>query len=152
MKFENDDISDKMRQAALFALAPEAVVENELAGRRALDNYAKARCMIDDMIGDKREARGAINIEWRRQSTAARPVEAPRNDVGLRGRSERRRERHKLRPKARRVFECNCRNAHLCFEGQEHRKRLRGSMGPRFLHWRPVAGHIAECGPAVESA
>ena len=28
MKFEKDDISDKMRQAALFAIAPEAVVEN----------------------------------------------------------------------------------------------------------------------------
>ena len=34
MKFEKDDISDKMRQAALFAMAPEAVVENRLAGRR----------------------------------------------------------------------------------------------------------------------
>ena len=32
MKFEKDDISDKMRQAALFALAPEAKVENWLAG------------------------------------------------------------------------------------------------------------------------
>ena len=50
MKFEKDDISDKMRQAALFAMAPEAVVENRLAGRRDLDSYAKVRCMIDDMI------------------------------------------------------------------------------------------------------
>ena len=62
MKFEKDDISDKMRQAALFAMAPEAVVENRLAGRRDLDNYAKVRCMIDDMIRDKREARGAIKL------------------------------------------------------------------------------------------
>ena len=31
MKFEKDDISDKMRQAALFAMAPEAVVDNKLA-------------------------------------------------------------------------------------------------------------------------
>ena len=31
MKFEKGDISDKMRQAALFAMAPEAVVENRLA-------------------------------------------------------------------------------------------------------------------------
>ena len=62
MKSEKDDISDKMRQAALFAMAPEAVVENRLAGRRDLDNYAKARCMIDDMIRDKREARGAIKL------------------------------------------------------------------------------------------
>ena len=53
MKFEKDDISDKIRQAALFAMAPEAVVENRLAGRRDLDNYAKVRCMIDDMIRDK---------------------------------------------------------------------------------------------------
>ena len=62
MKFEKDDISDKMRQAALFAVAPEAVVENRLAGRRDLDNYAEVRCMIDDMIRDKREARGAIKL------------------------------------------------------------------------------------------
>ena len=62
MKFEKDDISDKMRQAALFAMAPEAVVENRLAGRRDLDNYAKVRCMIDDMIRDKREARGALKL------------------------------------------------------------------------------------------
>ena len=34
MKFEKDDISDRMRQAALFAMTPEAVVENRLAGRR----------------------------------------------------------------------------------------------------------------------
>ena len=60
MKFVKDDISDKMRQAALFAMAPEAVVDNRLAGRRDLDNYAKLRCMIDDMIRDKGEARGAI--------------------------------------------------------------------------------------------
>ena len=62
MKFEKDDISDKMRQAALFATAPEAVVESRLAGRRDLDNYAKVRCMIDDMIRDEREARGAIKL------------------------------------------------------------------------------------------
>ena len=34
MKFEKDDISDKMRQAALFAMAPEAVVENRSAGMK----------------------------------------------------------------------------------------------------------------------
>ena len=62
MKSEKDDISDKMRQAALFAMVPEAVVENRLAGRRDLDNYAKVRCMIDDMTRDKREARGAIKL------------------------------------------------------------------------------------------
>ena len=62
MKFDKDDISDKIRQAALFAVAPEAGVENRLAGRRDLDSYAKVRCMIDDMIRDKREARGAIKL------------------------------------------------------------------------------------------
>ena len=65
MKFEKDDISDKMRQAALFAMAPEAVAENTLTAKK-------------------------------RQPTTAgrRPAEAQRDDVGLRGRSERRRERH----------------------------------------------------------
>ena len=62
MKFEKDHISDKIRQAALFAIAPKARFENRLAGRRDLDNYAKVRCMIDDMIRDKREARGAIKL------------------------------------------------------------------------------------------
>ena len=62
MKIEKDDMSDKMRQAALFAVAPEAVVENRLAGKRDLDNYAKVRCMMDDMIREKREARGAIKL------------------------------------------------------------------------------------------
>ena len=62
MKFEKDCVSDKMRQAALFAVAPEAVVQNRLAVRRDLNNDAKVRCMIDDMIRDKREARGAIKM------------------------------------------------------------------------------------------
>ena len=94
MKFEKDDISDKMRQAALFAMAPEVVVEHRLAGRRDLDNDAKVRYMIDDMIRDKKRSERSHQIEWRRQSTTAgcRPVEGPRNDVGLRGRIERRRE------------------------------------------------------------
>ena len=43
-------------------MAPEAVVENKLAGRRDLDECAKVQCMIDDMIKDKREARGAIKL------------------------------------------------------------------------------------------
>ena len=55
MKFDKNDISDKMRQAALCAMAREAVVESRLAGRRDLDDYAKIRCMIDDMIRDKRD-------------------------------------------------------------------------------------------------
>ena len=39
---------------------PEAVVENRLAGRRDFDKCAKVRCMIDDVIRDEREAKGAI--------------------------------------------------------------------------------------------
>ena len=85
MKFEKDDISDKMLQAVLFAMAPEAVVEDRLAGRGDLDNYAKVRYMIDDVIRDKREARGAI-----KSAAGCRSVETPRNDVGLRGGIERR--------------------------------------------------------------
>ena len=57
MKFEKDDISDKMRKVALFAMAPEAVVENRLAGRRDLDSYAKVRCI-----------RG---VEWKEGATRA---------------------------------------------------------------------------------
>ena len=48
-------------QAALFAVAPVAGVENKLVGRRDLDNYAKVRCMIGDMIRDKR-GRRAIKL------------------------------------------------------------------------------------------
>ena len=36
MKFEKDDISDKMRQAALFAMAPEAVVESGVGWKKRL--------------------------------------------------------------------------------------------------------------------
>ena len=49
MNFEKDDI---MHQAALFAVAPEAVVGNRLVGRSVLDNYATVRCVMDDMIRD----------------------------------------------------------------------------------------------------
>ena len=62
MKFEKDDSCDNVRQAALLATAREAVVENRLAGRRDLDNLASVRCMIDEVIRDKREARGAIQL------------------------------------------------------------------------------------------
>ena len=43
-------------------MTPEAVVENRLAGRRDLDNCAKARSVLDDMIRDKREERRAIKL------------------------------------------------------------------------------------------
>ena len=75
-----------MRQAALFAMAPEAVVESRLAGRE-LDNYEKVRCMIDDMIRDKREARGAIKLSGGGNQP---PLDVDqlklRDDVGARGR------------------------------------------------------------------
>ena len=56
-KFEKDDISDKMRQAALFAVAPEAVVENSLAGRR--ENS------LDDKCHDQGQERSEENLEPR---------------------------------------------------------------------------------------
>ena len=62
MKFEEDYIYYKMRQAALYTVALEAVAENRLAGRRDLDHYAGVRCFVDDMIRDKREARGALKL------------------------------------------------------------------------------------------
>ena len=42
MKLGEDVVSDNMRQAALIALAPVAVVENRFASKRDLDNYEKA--------------------------------------------------------------------------------------------------------------
>ena len=42
------------RQAALFAMAPEAVVENRLTGRRDLDDCARIRCIVNDTIREKR--------------------------------------------------------------------------------------------------
>ena len=43
-------------------MALEAVVQNWSAGRRDLDNHTKVHCMIDDIIRDMREARGAIKL------------------------------------------------------------------------------------------
>ena len=57
MKFDRDDTSDKVRQAAVYAMVPEAVVENRLAEIRTL-----TRNTIDDMIRDTRETRSTINI------------------------------------------------------------------------------------------
>ena len=152
MKFEKDDISDKMRQAALFAMAPEAVVENRLAGRRDLDNYAKVRCMIDDMIMDKREARGAIKLsgggnqpppvvdqlKLREMTSFAEESSEGGSDTS---------SVQKLAESLSAIVESL--NSASKGKGKE------GSMGPGFLHGRPVAGHIAECGgqsPAVAPA
>ena len=62
MKLDKDDIFDKMRQAVLFSMAAEVVVENKVAGSGDLDNCAKVRSMINDMNRDRREARGAIKL------------------------------------------------------------------------------------------
>ena len=129
MKFEKDDISDKMRQAALFAMAPEAVVENRLAGRRDLDNHAKVRCMIYDPPD--------VNQLKLREMTLDFAEEASEGGSDI-----------KLRPKARKIFERNCRNAELCFAGKSKGKSKKGSVEPGLLHGRTVAGNVAEtaCG------
>ena len=125
MKFEKGDISDRMRQAALFAVDPEAVVENRLAGRRDLDNCAKVCSMIADMVRDKREARGAIKLSGGGNQPPPdvdqlklREMTSDFAEESSEGGSDTR-----LCPKARRILECNCRNVQLCFEGQEQRKR-----------------------------
>ena len=48
MKFDKDDIPDKVRQAAVHAMVPEAVVGHGLAGRRDLDTCEMLRRIIDD--------------------------------------------------------------------------------------------------------
>ena len=60
MKFEKDDICDKMRQAALFAIHLEAVVENRLAGRTGQQRESPPH----EMIRDKRDARGANKLSF----------------------------------------------------------------------------------------
>ena len=141
MKFERGDISDKMRPAALFAVAPEAVVENRLAGRRDLDN-AKVRCMMDDMIRD-REARGAIKLSGGGSQPPPEVDQLKLGEMTSDFAEEGSGRRHQLRPKARRVFERNCRNAQLCFEGSEQRKRPKRSVGRAHRSdgmWRATTG------------
>ena len=111
MKFEKNDMSDKMRQAALFAMAPEAVVENRLAGRRDLDNYAKVRCMIDDMIRDKRGSEGAIKLTGGGNQPPLDVHQLKLREMmsdSTEELSEGGSERHELCPKARGVFERGC--------------------------------------------
>ena len=109
MKYEKDDIFDTMRQAELFALAHEAMVENRLAWRRDLDNFTKVRCMIDDMIMDKRVARRAIKLsgggnqpppdvdQWTQESSTGGQWQGHRRNemrraTASRGRSQRNQE------------------------------------------------------------
>ena len=87
-----------MRQAALFAMVPEAVVENRLAGRS----------MMDDMNRDKREARGAIKLSGGGNQTPPDVDQLKLREMTSDFAEERRRERHQLRSKTRRVFERNC--------------------------------------------
>ena len=114
---EKDDISDKMRQAALFAMALEAVVQNRLVGRGDVETYVKVRCIIDDMIRDKREARNTIKLSGGgsqpppdvdqlklREMTSDFFAEASEGGSGIGS------------VKARGVFGRNCRNAQLCIE------------------------------------
>ena len=108
----------KMRQAALFAMAPEAVVENRLAGRRDLDNYAKVRCMIDDMIRDKREARGAIQPPPDVDQLKLREMTSDFAEESSEGGGD-----TSSVQKLADSFKCNCRIAQLCFKGKGQRKR-----------------------------
>ena len=48
MKFDKDDIPDKVRQAAVHATASEAVVGHRLPGRRDLDTCEVVLRLIDD--------------------------------------------------------------------------------------------------------
>ena len=109
-----------MRQAAWFAIAPEAVVENRLAWKRDLDDCAKVCCVIDDMIRDER-SEGSHQIVKRRQSATARrgPLEPQRGDVGPRGRGK-------------------------CHEGKEQRTGQTGTLERRCFRGRSMAGCAAE--------
>ena len=60
--FDEDHVTDKVRHAAVHAMAPGAVEENRLARRRDLNTYKNFPTMIDVMIRDKRETRGAIKL------------------------------------------------------------------------------------------
>ena len=139
-----------MRQAALFAVAPEAVVENELAGRRDLDNYAKVRCMIDDMIRDKGEARGAIKLSGGgnqpppdvdqlkfREMTSDFAEEA---SVGGSDTSSVQNLAESLSAIVERLNSAP--------KSKSKGKGKKGSVDPRIFHWRSVAGHTTEteCG------
>ena len=50
-----------------------------------------------------------------------------------------------LCPKARGVFVI-VETLNPASKGKSEGKGKKGQMGPRFLHGRPVAGHIAQCG------
>ena len=154
---EKDDISDKMRQAALFAMGPEAVVENRLAGRRDLDNYAKVRCMIDDMIRDKREARGAIKLSGGgnqpppdvdqlklREMTSDFAEESSEGGTDTSS-------VQKLAESLSAVVE----TLNSASKGKSKGKGKKGHWAQDSSTEGPVAGHIAECGgqsPAVAAA
>ena len=94
MKFEKDDIFDKN--------APCSIVRggSRCRGREQVGWEKRPRQLPESPLHDRwhdqgqERSEGSHQIEWRRQSTAdgRRPTEAQRDDVGLRGRSERRRE------------------------------------------------------------
>ena len=49
MKIDEDDIPDKVRQAAVYAMAPEPGVEAQAGGRRGLDTCEMVRSVTEDM-------------------------------------------------------------------------------------------------------
>ena len=157
MTFEKDDISDKMRQAAMFAMGPEAVVENRLAGRRDLDNYAKVRCMIDDMIRDKREARGAIKLSGGGNQPPLdvdqlklREMTSDFAEESSEGGSDTS-SVQKLAESLSAVVE----TLNSASKGKSKGKGKKGQWAQDSSTEGPVAGHIAECGgqsPAVAAA
>ena len=157
MKFEKDDISDKMRQAALFAMPPEAVVENRLAGTIDLDNYAKVRCMIDDMIRDTRKARGPIKLSGGGNQPPPdvdqlklREMTSDFAEESSEGGSDTSTVQ-KLAESSSAIVE----TLNSASKGKGKGKGKKGSMAQGFLHGGPMAGHIAECGgqsPAVAAA
>ena len=55
MSFRKEDISDKLRQAALFDVAQQM-------REKDLNNCAKVRCMVDDMNRTKEKLRGVIQL------------------------------------------------------------------------------------------
>ena len=128
-----------------------------MAGRRDLDNHTKVRCMIDDMIRDKREARGAIKCSGGGNQPPLdvdqlklREMTSDFAEESSKGGSD-----TSSVQKLEEFLSAIVETLNSASKGKGKGKGKKGSMGPRFLHGRPVAGHIAECGgqsPAVASA
>ena len=157
MKFEKDDISDTMHPAALFAKAPEAVFENRVA--RDLDNCTKVRCMTDDMIRDKREARGVTRFSGAGNQPTP-DVDQLKLGEMMSGFAEEASEGGSDTSSVQQHAEslsASVQTFNSASKGRSKGKGKKGSVDPRSFHGRSVAGHIAEteCGgqpPAVAAA